>query len=142
MSLQQIGNIGFARFGRRVDALPRTALGSGRYVKGTYECKKSGAQIACALTLNGLPDGMKLPLDPHGVVAPILEAPRALFGGVRDTTSGLVRLVAGGGTINTAAGVTTTGAKAVEPSSRVSTVWPRNSPATIASEKIVRSAAK
>jgi hypothetical protein len=29
-------------------------------VKGTYECKKSGAQIACALMLGGLPDGMKL----------------------------------------------------------------------------------
>ncbi len=29
-------------------------------VKGTYECKKSGAQIACALTLSGLPEGMKL----------------------------------------------------------------------------------
>lgn len=29
-------------------------------VKGSYECKKTGAQIACALTMSGLPDGMKV----------------------------------------------------------------------------------
>jgi len=39
--------------------------------------------------------GLTLSLFPNGVGAPILEAPRALFGGARDTTSGLVRLVAG-----------------------------------------------
>jgi len=39
--------------------------------------------------------GLALPVNPSGVVAPILEAPRALFGGVRDTTKGFVRLVAG-----------------------------------------------
>ena len=29
-------------------------------VSGTYECKKNGSAIACALTLGGLPDGAKL----------------------------------------------------------------------------------
>jgi hypothetical protein len=29
-------------------------------VNGTYDCKKTGAAISCAMNLNGLPDGMKL----------------------------------------------------------------------------------
>src|SRR5262245_26293340 len=80
-------------------------IGPIRRLLASLDVREAAAIVCTALVVPAAAlTGLTLPLNPNGVVAPIIEAQRALFGGVHDTTAGLVDLVAGKDADDVAAG--------------------------------------
>jgi hypothetical protein len=62
-------------------------VGPIRRLLASLEVREATAIACTALVVpSAALAGLTLPLNPSGVVAPIIEAQRALFGGVRETS--------------------------------------------------------